>query len=197
MHNTLYRLQKKQYFTLVFLGILFVITSFIWFLAELSESEFPFEPIVVLIGGLATLFAVFWPFRPTYMDRRISSKVTFDYTTNNGDFSIGREELSFTLHFTHANHENIHLYNYNSDIRRITVARDVGRISEIKDASAFHYSSDSITLSEGDIACVENDSGNYACIKIIDIKSTQDGIDNKNEVTFSYVINPDKGTDFS
>ena len=197
MNNTLYRLQKNQYLALVLLSILFVISSVIWLLAELSNVKFPFEPIVVLIGGLTTLFAVFWPFRPTYADRRLSSKSTFDYTTNSGDFLIGREDLSFTLHFTHRDHSTIYLYNYSDDIRRITVAQDVEKISKIKDASAFHYSSEFITLSEGDIACLENISGNYACIKIIDIKSTEGNFDDKNEVTFSYVINPDNGTDFS
>ena len=197
MHNTLYRLQKNQYSTLVFLSILFIALSFFWFIAELSDIELPFEPIVVLIGGLTTLFAVFWPFRPNYADRRLRAKEIFDYKTNDGYFPIGREDLSFELKFSPRDGESIYMNITRNPDYKIAVAQGVYKVSEIKDVSAFDYSSANIVVYEGDIACIQNGFGNYACVKITDVKSMHNKVDDRDEVTFSYVINPDKGTDFS
>ncbi|WP_417260614.1 hypothetical protein [Celeribacter sp.] len=120
----------------------------------------------------------------------------FDYTSNNGDFRIGREETEFTLHFSKASDTSIHFYNYSSDVKSVAIAKGAGQISDIKDATAFDYSSRSVTPEEGQIVCLENKFGNFACVHIIDVKDAR-RTDNSNEVTFSYVINPDGGTDFS
>ncbi|MEL6642766.1 MAG: hypothetical protein AAFQ79_02430 [Pseudomonadota bacterium] len=154
------------------------------------------EPPVVLTGGLATLFAVYWPFTPSYSDRRLSHRNTFDYSSNNGNFATGREKAQFTLYFSKASDTSIHLYNYSSDVERVAVARGVGQISDIKDVTVFDYTSSSITLQESQIACLENKLGNYACVHVVDVKdATRE--DDRDEVTLHSVTNPDGGTDFS
>lgn len=196
LHNTLYRFQRGQKTTLIYLGLLFVFLSAVWWYAEIVEWDFPMEPPVVLVGGLTTIFAIYWPFKPHYADRRLRCRNMFDYTSNNGNFEIGREETEFTLHFSKASDTSIHFYNYSSDVKSVAIAKGVGQISDIKDVTTFDYSNRSVKPDEGQIVCLENTFGNFACVHIIDVKDASRN-DSYDEVTFSYVINPDGGTDFS
>ena len=196
LHNTLYRLQRGQKLTLLLLGVSFLILSAIWFWAELANCSFPMEPIVVLNGGLATLFAVYWPWKPHYADRRLKSREYFNYKSNNGKFKIGREDLEFTLEFTEAGGDNIYIYNDPPDIIAVGLAQGAGQISDIKDATSFDYSSRQVCPKEGQIVCLRNQNGNFACVQIVDVKNAERG-DDRYEVVFSYLINPDGGTDFS
>jgi hypothetical protein len=196
LHNFLYRLQREQKKALLVLGLSFLVLSFVWFVAELNHWSFPMEPLVVLNGGLATLFASYWPWKPQYADRRLRCRVSLDYKSNNGTFKIGREELEFTLKFSEASGESIHVYNDPSDIKVIAIAHGAGQISDIRDASVFDFTSRTVTPNEGQIICLENQNGNFACVQIIDVKSENRG-DFRNEVTVAYVINPASGTDFS
>lgn len=196
LHNTLYRFQRGQKSTLICLGLFFIVLSAVWWCAEIKEWWFPMEPLVVLVGGLTTIFAIYWPFKPHYADRRLRCRNVFDYTSNNGDFKIGRQETEFTLHFSKASDTSIHVYNYSSDVKSVAIAQGAGQISDIKDVTTFDYSNRSITPQEGQIVCLENKFGNFACVHIIDVKDASRGND-CNEVTFCYVINPDRGTDFS
>ena len=160
------------------------------------------EPLVVLTGGLATLFASYWPWKPHYTDCRLKGRVFFDYKSNNGNFTIGRKDLKFTLDFTPADGECIHVYNDPSNIKSVAIAHGAGQISDIKDVTSFDFTNRAVTPYEGQIVCLENQKGNFACVHIIDVKvkcgdKSADNRDDRDEVTVSYVINPDNGTDFS
>lgn len=196
LHNTLYRLQRGQKQTISLLAGLFIILSIIWFVIEYIKCTFPMEPIVVLSGGFTTFFAVFWPWRPHYADRRLKSREYFDYKSNDGIFKIGRGELEFTLKFSAASADSIHFYNHPPGIVSVSIAHGAGQISDIKDVTSFDYSSETVSPKEGQIVCLKNEEGNFACVQIVDVKNADRG-DNRYEVTFSYVINPDGGTDFS
>lgn len=119
-----------------------------------------------------------------------------DYTSNNGDFIIGLKETEFTLHFSKASDTNIHFYSDPPNVKSVAIAKSVAHISDIKDVTTFDYSNRFVTPDEGQIVCLENTFGNFACVHIIDVKDA-DRNDSYNEVTFSYVINPDGGIDFS
>ena len=173
-----------------------MLLSFVWLIAELQKWWFPMEPIVVLNGGLATLFASYWPWKPHYADRRLKLRIAFGYKSNDGNFKIGREELEFTLRFSSAGAESIHVYNDPADIKAIAIAHGAGQISDIRDVTAFDYTSRTVTPREGQIVCLENQHGNFSCVHIIDVKNADYG-DDRHEVTFYYVTNPDGGTDFS
>ncbi|OMP72210.1 hypothetical protein BV900_10925 [Agrobacterium tumefaciens] len=58
-HTTLYLLARNQKTAIIWIAIWFIVASAVWFVAELLNWDFPMEPIVVLLGGFATLFAVF------------------------------------------------------------------------------------------------------------------------------------------
>ncbi len=196
IHNSLYRLQRSQKTAIKSLSVIFILLSAFWFFLEFFNFKFPMEPIVVLSGGLATFFAVYWPFNPPCRDRRLKGHDYFDYTSNSGQFKIGRNDLEFTLKFTPADGQRIYIYNDPSNILSIALAQDAGKISAIKDATVFDYSNRFLCLKEGQIVCLKNKNENYACIQVVDIRHPDYG-DDRHEVTFSYVINPDCGSDFS
>lgn len=189
LHNSLYKMQKSQKKTLNILLVLFLAVSAIWFVLEYIKFDFPMEPIVVLIGGIATLFASFWPFKPTYANQRLHGRQSFDYMTNNHNFTIGANERKFTLHFSKASDTKIHMYSDPADIKAIALVKGGGSITDIADASALNYSTRDISPEEGDIVCLENIHGCYAAVQIHDIRDASRA-DLYDEVTFSYVINP-------
>ena len=189
LHNTLYRMQKIQKTTLTFLLILFLVVSVIWFIIEWYGCKFPMEPVVVFIGGTATLFASFWPWKPTYANQRHHGRQSFDYMTNNHTFTIGTGDRKFTLRFSKASDRAIYMYSDPSDIKAIALVKQCGQISDIGDASSLNYSTRDVCPKEGEIVCLRNDHDCYAAIQIHDVRdaSRNDAYD---EVTFSYVINP-------
>lgn len=195
-HNTLYRLERGQKVCLTALGLLFLVASAIWLFAELVEWWFPMEPVVVLLGGLATLLASFWPWKPGYAARRMKGRVVVDYMSNDHYFLIGQGDREFTLQFSKASGDQIRLYGDPPNIERIALASDAGRISDIKDATALDFSNRVASPSEGEIVVLQNVHGNYAAIHVHDVRDL-DRDDDRDELTFSYVINPDGGSNFS
>lgn len=195
-HNTLYRFQKSQKKALFWLALLFLVLSLFWWIAEIFEWSFPLEPPVVFVGGLTTLFAIYWPFKAINANDRLVGRNAFAYMSNNGEFSIGNCEAEFTLAFSNGSGDCIHINSDPANIRRIALAAEVGQISDIKDVSIFDFSNRNVTPKENQIVCLENAAGSFACIHIHDIKAESHG-DSLSEVTFSYVINPRGGTDFS
>jgi hypothetical protein len=57
-------------------------------------------------------------------------------------------------------------------------------------------SSRTVCPREGEVVVLRNNFGNYAAIRIVDVKD-RTRADAKDEVTFEYVINPSGGTDFA
>lgn len=195
-HTTLYRLERSQKRVLAILGILFLILSIGWFFSELYDRSFPMEPIVVFVGGTATLLASIWPWKPHYTDRRLKGRASVDYMSNDHKFVIGREELCFTLKFSKASDQNIYLYSDPPDIDAIALAHGAGRPNEIRDATALDYSNRAISAAESNVVIMRNQHGNYAAVTICDVKDLTRG-DDRDEVTISWMINPEQGTDFS
>lgn len=197
MNRALYQLSKNQSKFLIGLAVVFLLLSIFWWVLEfLDIKKFPMEPIVVLVGGFATLFAVYWPFRPSYASQRMKGRHTVDFTSNDGEFVIGRNDMQFTLKWTNSSNESIHFYSDPSNIDAIAIASDCSSFKEIRNVSNFDFSSLSRKAYEGDIVALLNTSANYALVQVHDVRAQSHG-DNENEITFSYIINPNKGTDFS
>lgn len=119
-----------------------------------------------------------------------------DYMSNDHKFVIGREELCFTLKFSKASDQNIYLYSDPPDIDAIALAHGSGRPNEIRDATALDYSNRAISAAESNVVIMRNQHGNYAAVTICDVKDLTRG-DDRDEVTISWMINPEQGTDFS
>ncbi|MFD2205744.1 hypothetical protein [Kiloniella antarctica] len=195
-HNTLFRLERSQKKWLLWLGISFLCLSVIWFFVELLEWKFPLEPVVVFVGGIVTLLAIYWPWKPGYADKRLKSRITCDYMSNDHKFIIGHSEYQFTLQFSKRSDKSIYLYNDPPDIEEIALIHGAGQIKEVRDVTALVYTNRAVIPEEGQLVALKNHEGNYAVIHIHDIRDSTRN-DDRDEVTFSYAINPDGGTDFS
>lgn len=181
------KFQKKTAVTSAILG---VIGFSIWLYFERS-----FEPLIGLILIIGTLLGYF-TFDSKYKKNRLKGRVTFDYSNNNGIYTIGNNDLTFETKWTKSSDQSIHLYNDQSNITGIAAAKGFFKISDVKDASQFDFSSRTRTIQKHGVAILKNVYGNFAAIKVVDIKdnSRNDDVD---ELTFEYVINPNGKSNFS
>ena len=173
----------------------------LWFYIEnCTDSDFNLEPLCFISGVCTIVITHYWPWNPTNKNTRLKDRVSFDYSTNNGIFKIGRGDNSFILNFSKASDTSIHMYAGRNDTpgtKGITLAdEEIGRFSNIKDASVFNFNTSVVCVKEGGIAIIKTHNDKFICVQIHDVKdsSRRDKID---EVTFSYVINADGSEDFS
>ncbi|APS30821.1 hypothetical protein [Pectobacterium brasiliense] len=202
MHTTLYKLERGQKKVLLCLGLLFLLLSIIWFFCELLNINIPMEPIVVFVGGSATLLASYWPFKATNRNACLTGKEPFDYSTNNGYFTIGSGENRFVLAFSSADHEHIYMYNglhkSKANTDKIAKADGAGCFKDIKDVTEFDYTNTSVQLKIGEIVALRSkETGRYALIQILDVKYQGRKGAMKDEVVFRYVIHTDNSTSFA
>lgn len=120
----------------------------------------------------------------------------FDYTNNDGLFTIGNSEYIFDTQWTKATDDSIYLYKDPHTIEGIAIALDIDLVSDIRDASVYDMSSRVRTISEGQFAILKNTNGYYAAIQIIDVKDKSRS-DSQDELDFKYWILTDKSCDFS
>ena len=101
----------------------------------------------------------------------------------------------FETAWSKASDTSIHIYKDPPSIDSIAIALGVAHIKDLRSVSNLDFSSRSRTPQEGDVVVLKNRYGNYAALKVSDIKDSARS-DLKDEITFSYVINPNGGDDF-
>jgi len=183
---------KTQRLVVFLFSLAALIGSALWLMYEPG-----FEPAILLLAGIAGIASTCWPKRKaSYQSKRQRGRVTFDYSNNNGRHIIGEDDLQFETAWSKASDTSIHIYNDPPSIEGVALVNGIYRISDITDASFYDMSSRARTPQEGDVVVLRNKYENYAALKIIDIKD-QTRSDDRDELTFEYVINPDRGVDFS
>ncbi len=120
---------------------------------------------------------------------------TFDYTNNNGLFSIGNNEMIFETKWSSAGDGSIHAYKDPGTIKTIAIADGNKEIADIKDGSIYNSSSRTRKVCTGEILVIENINGYFSAIKILDVKYKR-GVGTINELTFEYRILDDKTSNF-
>ena len=181
-----------QIITVRFCAIAALIGFGLWFYSDPS-----YEPAIGFIAAIGGIAHSYWPNKTRkYASRRLKGRESFDYSNNNGLFTIGHDELEFETKWSKASDQSIHVYNDQASIKAIALARGISDIDQISDARVYDFSSRSRTPQEGEIVIFENSYGNFAAVKVIDIKdcTRRDSVD---EITFEYVINPDSQIDFT
>lgn len=121
-----------------------------------------------------------------YLKKEKAGKVVFNYSNNNGVYTIGENEYIFDTMWTKASKEYIHFYNDKPSIKTVRLAKDVQNIDSI-DPNKYDSSSRARTAGIGQFAIFENMQGNFLITKILDIKDDSRG-DPNDEVTFEYKI---------
>lgn len=153
-------------------------------------GENPFDTIRV--------FAIqkFLPSSEKYLSPAPRGTVTFDYSNNNGRYTVGLETLLFETKWSSASGTSMYIYNDPPSIRSVARADDVRDIRQIKDARAYDTSSRTRTIDLNEIAVCQNENGFYAAFKVLAIKCRSHG-DARDEVTFEYVIQTNGSPDFT
>jgi pyrimidine deaminase RibD-like protein len=127
----------------------------------------------------------------------LTGKVSFDYTSNDGYFTIGNNEFIFQTKWSKGSNTHINVYNNKygaTSINKVAIADGLNEISEIKDGGVFDSSSSSRHPAKGQIVILQNTNCFYAAIKIHAIKD--DRMDKINELTFEYSILDNKTSNF-
>ncbi|WP_159817930.1 hypothetical protein [Colwellia sp. 20A7] len=164
----------------------------LWF-----RSEPSFEPAIGLIAAIGGLAHSYWPnVTKKYTSKRLKGRQSFDYSNNNGLFIVGSDALKFETKWSKASGDSIHIYNDPASIEGVALVKGIPAINMISNAAKYDFSSRSRTPQEGDIIVLKNSFGNFAVIKVVDIKDSTRS-DDTDELTIEYVINPDKKVDFT
>ncbi len=164
----------------------------------LDEAVLPIPPLGENPFKTIKAFAQqkFIPSNEKYVSPAPSGTVTFDYSNNNGRYSIGQSELMFETYWTKASIQSIHLYNDPASIRTVALAKDADNYRNIKDARIYDGSSRARTVILNQIAVLQNTNGFYAAVKVLSIKAVS-GNDSDDELTFEYFIQTNGSPDFT
>lgn len=127
---------------------------------------------------------------------RPNGKADFDYTNNDGIFTIGNGDYIFETKWSKASDFSIHVYNDMPSVKTVAIALGAESFSEIKDATIYDGSSRARTIKEGEIVVMRNANGYCAAVKVIDVKDSSRS-DAHDQIIFEYSILTDKTVDFS
>lgn len=122
----------------------------------------------------------------------LKGKATFNYSSNNGKYTIGNNEMIFETMWHKASDISIYASNYSETIKTIAIAEGNVEINEIKDGSIYDKTSNVTTVYKNGIVILQNIEGFFAAIKVIDIQDKSRPDNNRDELTFEYKILSDK-----
>lgn len=113
-------------------------------------------------------------------------EVSFDYSNNNGIYTIGKDDYRFDTQWSKASKEYIHFYNDQSTIKSVRLVKDVSDLDKVQ-PEKYDSSSRARTAGIDQIAVFENNNGKFLAIKILGIKDDSRG-DDSDELHFKYKI---------
>lgn len=119
-----------------------------------------------------------------YTKNTFEGKVHFDYSSNNGIFTIGVGEYTFNTMWTRAGSASIHCYK--DHVKRLGYNANFDKYPSFTDLIQFDYSSRSRTVQIGEVFVLENNYNNFAAIKVLGVHNSE--TDQNNYVDFEYKI---------
>ena len=138
----------------------------------------------------------FIPGSEKYVSPATKGKVTFDYSNNNGKYSIGSGAYMFETKWSKASDQSIHIYNDPPSIHTVALVKDKQAISSIDGTRVYDGSSRTRTPSVGQIVLIQNMNGFFAALQVLNIKADGRGSP-FDELTFEYVIQTNGTPDFT
>lgn len=153
------------------------------------------EPIIVGLYGVNSIIGQGFPWgTKKYSSLRNKGVISFNYNKNNKKYEFGRDDIYFETQWSSASDSSIHAYARTPSVHAVAVVSDKANINEIQDATNYEFT-DHECPQKGEILLLKNRFGNYAALKILDIKDRTRNHD-RDELTVEYVINPPSITDF-
>jgi hypothetical protein len=122
-----------------------------------------------------------------YNDPALSGQVTFNYSNNDGQYTIGCNEYLFETRWSKASDRSIHLYRNPPTVIGVAEAPEIQSYEDIGNPASFDMSSRVQTIQEGEHAILMNQHKNYAVLKVLNIKD-RTRADNVDELTFEFRI---------
>lgn len=192
-------LAKNQKLTLIVLTVSTVILALTWCANDRYHffGDFNLEPYVTGCASLVPIFSLWWPRPRKNRSSRMSGTVEINLNASN-EMKIGKDEAEFQPYFSENSSTSVHIITrFNPDLLGSAVLpKYVNAFKEVRDATAFEISDNDKSPDVNDIILMKNRYGNYALLKIR--KLTKDNYNSSgSEFKVDYVINPDKGIDFS
>lgn len=130
-----------------------------------------------------------------YSSPALEGTISFEYSNNNGRFTVGSGRLAFETAWSGGSNSSIHAYSDPSNISTIALATGVETIYDIEDALKFDVSSRTRTPRIGEIVVWRNGEGFFAATQLEKVDSRSHG-KKSDEVTFKYTIQPDRTASF-
>lgn len=124
-----------------------------------------------------------------YISTSKRGKVKFNYSENEGYYTIGSIEQSFHTYWTRGNNEIIHLYTTYGNIKAIGISNEVDDFPEQEEFldGTYEFFDSNQSLKINQIVVLMSNEGNFAALKVLNIKDRLSG-NKKNEVVFEYII---------
>lgn len=159
-----------------------------------------FNTIIGIIGGIVGVVGIVVTIRgfctkkvitvssktKVYASHFMKGSFSFDYSNNNGLFSIGETPFLFNTKWSKASNTSIYAYKDGAEIDAIALLKAPVDIEHLTHFDA-DFSSRVRTAKIGDAILWRNTNGNYAVTKIISIKDDTRG-DSKDQLECEYVI---------
>lgn len=121
-----------------------------------------------------------------YVSENKDGEVSFNYSNNNGIYTIGKDDYRFDTQWSKASNAYIHFYNDQSTIKSVRLVKDVFDLDKVR-PEKYDSSSRARTAGIDQIAVFENNNGKFLAIKILGIKDDSRG-DDSDELHFKYKI---------
>jgi len=123
-------------------------------------------------------------------------KARFNYSDNDGVFTIGSGTCLFETTWSKASDVAIHVYKNPPSVSGVAIALESRTLADIRDASVYDMSSRYRTPKEGEFVVLKNTNGRFAALRILDVRD-RDRSDKEDELVFDYWILDDGTGDFS
>ena len=121
-----------------------------------------------------------------YVSKYNEGSVSFDYSNNNGYFTLGSKDYEFTTCWSKASNSSIHAYNDAPNIECIGLMKNVEDLKKLNNIEV-DFSSRCRTAHIGEVIVWKNKNGHLAATKILRIKDDSRG-DDSDLLEFEYVI---------
>ncbi|MBL9192878.1 MAG: toll/interleukin-1 receptor domain-containing protein [Opitutaceae bacterium] len=129
----------------------------------------------------------FSPGPERYATSGLSGQVTFDYSNNDGRFSVGVGDHTFETKWSSASGTSIHAYCDGAQVDGIALVSEVRDFADIQDARTYDFSSRTRTPHIGEIVIWRNTSGYFMASRVVAVSARSRGA-SRDEVSFEYKI---------
>lgn len=132
-----------------------------------------------------------------YLDPRRCGAAEFDYTNNNGCYTLGAGDAAVTLRVGESGHGSVYVYNDPGNVRAVALAPGVADFAFIGDATNWDGSSRHRTVNVGDAAVLQNVNGYWTGVLLEEVHTRESSPNGQPSIKFRFMTLPMKLSDFS